>query len=108
MSAMNPTPQESFSKLGSKRPEAMAEAGRSDSSARRAASYARPALPLRLPPCALRPRAIFLASQAYTLLHLLRHSPRAASLRLFLHALLDETALCGPIRPPRGLGAVER
>jgi hypothetical protein len=58
----------------------------------RTGSFARLALPLRLPPCALRPRAIFLASQAYTLLHLLRHSPRAARLRPFLHALVDETA----------------
>src|SRR5476649_2469185 len=40
MSAMKPTPQESFSKPGSKRPEATAEAGRSDSGARRAALYA--------------------------------------------------------------------
>src|ERR1700730_8934373 len=99
MSAIKPTPQESFSKLGSKRPEATAEAGRSDCGATRAASCARPILPLRLPPRPLRPGALFLASHADTPLQFLRHSPRAALLRPSLHALLDETALGGLTEP---------
>src|SRR5262249_49742867 len=51
-------------------------------------------------------RAIFLASQAYTLLHILRHSPRAATPAALLHAHLDETALLNSGRPTRAGAAV--